>query len=417
MSDINITVTDDTIDGFEYAATISDVADIGRYFRMSFNAQNPEPWKHADDVILDIIRRNPQQVGQDVEEYNEVILDKMSEFEPQELPDQSVQETVNTTASDLEKGIEETADILNRDTTLLEILRTIDVADKTTYMGPITVYTHMLKMMKDGFDFFGRIAEPGTHKDHVIGSNKPYDKYSKYVATASGSRKAKSFSQIDEIALRLSPVATAVKSADEHKVEIAKKQLEALHKADKAADDKTKTIIKRNFRQAVGIIHKLHRMDNLRLLRAKVFSNQDATARTTPKPIHIWEVDDATKAGAFTIVQFLSFNPAKLSPNATLEDLIGSAKGRDTEEGKSKEYPVPVKTEQLFACFNAAASALQNAEMMAQITKHIRDNEFAEFRSAMTIIEHQLELIDNVYKATAKTAQDKLLAAANKQTA
>src|ERR1700739_790329 len=172
MSNISITVTDDTIEGFEYAATISDVADIGRYFRMSYNAQNPEPWKHADDVILDIIRRNPLQVGQDVEEYNEVILDKMSEFEPQTLPDVSVQETVNLTAADLEKGIEETADILNRDTKLLEILRTIDVADKTTYMGPITVYTHMLNMMKDGFDFFARIAEPGTHKDHVpVGSN------------------------------------------------------------------------------------------------------------------------------------------------------------------------------------------------------------------------------------------------------
>src|SRR6266436_4570078 len=248
---IAIRSSDSTIEGYEYGAMVSGAEDVGRYFRIAFNAENPEPWKHADDVIIDIIRRNPQQPGVDDEDYNEAILEQMAEFEPQQLPDQSVQDVVNQSVSYLEKSIDETARLLNKNEKLLSLLQTIDTANKTVYMGPITVYNELLAMIGNGFDFFARIAEPGVRKvDLPEGTNEPWDIYIKYETNASGTRKAKQHSQVDEIALRLTPVVEAIKSSDEHKKFINKEERDvAVHTADKANSDSTKTLIKRNFRQ------------------------------------------------------------------------------------------------------------------------------------------------------------------------
>lgn len=387
-----VTVTDSSVNhGYEYGAQLKEPSEVSRYFRMVYNDESAEAWGYADDVILDIISRNPQQPGQDDEDYNNFILEQMEEFSPKVLPDLSVQDKVNASVVDLEIRIDETARILNQNTELLSILGTIDIADKTVYMGPITLYRQLVKMMSEGFDFWSRIAEPGTSKDHIdIGSNRPWDTYSKYIPTSSGGRREKKFSQLDEIAFKLAPIARAAEQSETFKKKINEKQSVAPNTADKRAQDKTKTVLKRSFRQACGIVHMLNRMDTLTKLRCKVHTDPNTKGdRVTPTPIHIWDKDDPTVTGQYTIVQFLSFRPQKLQADATLEQLIGSIEGRDSTP--KTRYPLPENREQGEDMLNQFVTYMVNGDTFKTWAIYLQTAEAGEAIKALNLLDQRIE--------------------------
>jgi len=156
-------------------------------------------------------------------------------------------------------------------------------------MSAIAIYERLCKMMEKGLDFFNEIPEPGSNREEMpTGSHVPYDKYTKYIETASGIRTAENCSVIDEIALQMFP-------------------------KEKSQD----------FRRAVALVYQFYFMGQLVNLRAKVFA--DSGGKVVAEPIHIWDKADPTRTGEFTITQFLSFRPNKLSVRATLDELINSA--------------------------------------------------------------------------------------------
>jgi hypothetical protein len=159
-------------------------------------------------------------------------------------------------------------------------------------MSAIEIYKRLCKMIEEGLDFFTEIPEPGSSREDMpTGSHVPYDKYTKYVETASGTRTVEHCSVIDEIALKMFP------------------------------NEKPQ-----EFRQAVALVYQFYFMGQLVNLRAKVFA--DSGINVVSKPIHIWDKADPTKTGEFSITQFLSFRPNKLSVRSTLDDLINSAEDK-----------------------------------------------------------------------------------------
>jgi hypothetical protein len=162
-------------------------------------------------------------------------------------------------------------------------------------MSAIEIYERLCKMIEEGLDFFAEIPEPGSSREDMpTGSHVPYDKYTKYVETASA-RRVENCSVIDEIALKMFP-------------------------NEKSQD----------FRRAVALVYQFYFMGQLVNLRANVFA--DSGSKVVAEPIHIWDKADPTKTREFTITQFLSFQPNKLSVRATLDDLINSAETRETRD-------------------------------------------------------------------------------------
>ena len=160
-------------------------------------------------------------------------------------------------------------------------------------MSAIEIYERLCKMIEEGLDFFTEIPEPGSSREDMpTGSHVPYDKYTKYVETAGGTPRAENCSVIDEMALKMFP-------------------------NEKPQD----------FRQAVALVYQFYFMGQLVNLRAKVFA--DSGSKVVAEPIHIWDKADPTKTEEYTITQFLSFRPNKLSLRATLDDLVKSAETRE----------------------------------------------------------------------------------------
>jgi len=424
-NDISIRSSDSTIEGYEYSAIVSGEAEVGRYFRLAFNAENPEPWKHADDVIIDIIRRNPQQPGVDDEDYNEAILEQMAEFEPQTLAGTAM-DVVAEQAKSFDKLVEEAAAILNRDEALKEIFIALDEASKMDYMGPVHVHTRIAQLVDSNPELWNLLPEPGTTKEYVEGTNEPYDKYPKTIVSSSGSRRIKVFSRIEELAKLLSVAVAAKQKSEALKVKIADKQAIAFNQADKSNYDKTVNVVKRHFKLAVNLLHKFKQVDVLTNLSVKYFLTTEGQTkglvRTTPRPISIYDKHNAVeKQGAFTCSQFALMNPRKALRDVIgnpllnqFDALVNSVEGRET--GEATTYTLPKNMEQGEDMLNTFVTYLMDGDVFKLWLDYMTKAGGKEARSACKRLGDRLNVLASV-KPAEESTRDKLIEAAKQRAA
>ena len=441
-----ITITQENVNGFEYGEQLDRQEDITRYLRLVFNvaqraSESPE-WKYADDVIADIVRRTPRVAEQSDEDYEDAIITAMTEFDPQFLPDVSVQDRINLQARNHEARIAHAAELFNKNENFVAQLNVIDTSNKVVMMSSISLYEQIRDMMsaKDNpFDFFGLIAEPGTEEKDVHGTNLPYDKYVKFE-----NGKKKTYSEIDQIALSLRPVAVAKTKSGEHSENIKKKQREALARADKATEDATVSILKRSFREACSVIHQLKKFDRFEswqrdatgalvmdkdgnpikvgVLRVAIHIDQETKRfRTTPKPVHIWEYNMPTNTGSYSVRQFIKFRPGMVPVSASLETLLADyEKAIEERSGQTPDgEPLPKNFEELLTKINYFANVMLEPKLWKLVQDNIGKKEHEELFSAVTGIYDRLDLILQVKKAAETRSpqqpqRDRLIQGANK---
>lgn len=410
-----ISVTE-TAEGYEIGASLSDPSDVSRYFRLVFNnsQQDGSQWEYSDDVILDIIRGNARIEQEDDETYNERILDLMQDFTPEKarvLPDLSVQDRVNVGSAHIKEQALKAAEIINQNSEMIGILRGLDTAVKTAYMGSVTIHLQLMKMINDGFDFFGYVAEPGTEKVDVRpGTNELWDIYEEYVPTTGGTRVKKTFSQLNVICDQLLPIREAVASSAEFQKEISAEKLVALNRANKAATDKTRTSLRSAFKQACLLVYRRKDMDGLLKLNHSFFLDAEAkSTKVTPRPIRVWEPETGN-ASAVTVTQFLSYQPRKLAPTATLADLVASIPGREPRKPEA-DYPMPKKMEQLELMTNVFTSALMDPDLFSEALKASLKSPTSEFVTACRTLFYRL---DTLLAPLPQSQDDKVLSGAAK---
>src|SRR5260370_4820228 len=302
---IPIVVTE-PIEGYGQNERLRDRTPIARYFRLLFKNDYETEWSYSDDVIIDVIKRNPNDGSMSDEDYNGHILDAMREFEPQVLPDQTAQDQTNYNAARLEQIAEDSATTLAGDDGIRTILKSVNTANKTVYMGPIKIHLRLEEMINEGkLDYRTALPEPGTHEKHIpAGSNIPYDKYTKFVPNKDGVPSGKTFSVIDQMAdkLRMKMFGEGQnKSGDD-------KSIGSI--SDKAADDATASLFRRHLKQGIMLLYRFEQMKNLTQLKIDYDRDDNGQVKETPKPIHIWNPERANKQSmACSVVTFNSMRP------------------------------------------------------------------------------------------------------------